>query len=106
MTGMPVSSAAEYSGKNIARPERGVHHFLHIDDFSKEDLLGMLQTALRVKAKLKGGEFSYRPFVHKTMAMVFAKPSLRTRVSFEAVRRWYCLSVVAWNIEKNCNIIS
>ncbi|KAK9846421.1 hypothetical protein WJX81_003490 [Elliptochloris bilobata] len=40
-------------------------------------------TAQKVKAALKSGDKSYRPFAGKTMAMVFTKPSMRTRVSFE-----------------------
>jgi ornithine carbamoyltransferase len=78
--------AADYSGLDIKKPDRGVHHFLHIDDFTSDELLAMLHTAREVKARLKAGDWKYRPFVHKTMAMIFAKPSLRTRVSFEAVR--------------------
>lgn len=35
------------------------------------------------KALLKSGERTYLPFKGKTMAMIFAKPSMRTRVSFE-----------------------
>ncbi|CAN4093883.1 unnamed protein product [Withania somnifera] len=36
-----------------------------------------------VKSLLKSGERTYLPFKGKTMAMIFAKPSMRTRVSFE-----------------------
>lgn len=32
---------------------------------------------------LKSGERTFLPFKGKTMAMIFAKPSMRTRVSFE-----------------------
>ncbi len=78
--------SASYSGAGIAPPEKG-HHFLHIDDFSKDELWAMLETAQRVKEKLKAGDESYKPFAGKTMAMVFTKPSMRTRVSFETVRR-------------------
>jgi len=39
-----------------------------------------------VKARLKAGDRDYQPLKGKTMAMVFSKPSLRTRVSFETVR--------------------
>lgn len=43
----------------------------------------MLDRALEVKALLKSGDRSFRPFEGKTMAMIFTKPSMRTRVSFE-----------------------
>ena len=78
-------AAQTYSGKGISGPEKG-HHFLHIDDFSKEELWAMLETSQKVKAKLKAGDESFKPFAGKTMAMVFTKPSMRTRVSFETVR--------------------
>ncbi|XP_050366462.1 ornithine transcarbamylase, chloroplastic [Argentina anserina] len=57
--------------------------FLHIDDFDKFTILKMLDRAAEVKALLKSGEKTYLPFKGKTMAMIFAKPSMRTRVSFE-----------------------
>lgn len=56
--------------------------FLHIADWSKEEILSALDLAREVKAKLKRRE-AYQPFRHHTMAMMFAKPSARTRVSFE-----------------------
>lgn len=46
-------------------------------------MLAMLQTASDVKARLKSGDQSYKPFAGKTLAMIFTKPSMRTRVSFE-----------------------
>ena len=81
----PRCAAQTYTGRGIAPPDAG-HHFLHIDDFSKEQLWAMLQTAQKVKAALKAGDESYKPFAGKTMAMVFTKPSMRTRVSFETAR--------------------
>ncbi|XP_049390667.1 ornithine transcarbamylase, chloroplastic [Solanum stenotomum] len=57
--------------------------FLHISDFDKPTLLNILDRAKEVKALIKSGERTYLPFKGKTMAMIFAKPSMRTRVSFE-----------------------
>ncbi|XP_021831574.1 ornithine carbamoyltransferase, chloroplastic [Prunus avium] len=57
--------------------------FLHISDFDKSTILKILDRAVEVKALLKSGERTYLPFKGKTMAMIFAKPSMRTRVSFE-----------------------
>ncbi|KAM1219956.1 hypothetical protein ACFX2G_047963 [Malus domestica] len=57
--------------------------FLHISDFDKATILKMLDRAAEVKAHLKSGDRSFQPFKGKTMAMIFAKPSMRTRVSFE-----------------------
>ena len=56
--------------------------FIHIDDWSTTEILATLDLALEVKAKLKNRE-DFKPFKDHTLAMVFAKPSARTRVSFE-----------------------
>lgn len=56
--------------------------FVHIDDWSAEDVLATLDLAAEVKTKLENRE-SFKPFKDYTMAMIFAKPSARTRVSFE-----------------------
>lgn len=45
----------------------------------------MLDTAVKVKATVKSGDQSYKPLAGKTMSMIFTKPSMRTRVSFETV---------------------
>lgn len=57
--------------------------FLHIDDFDKETIMKILHRAIEVKSLLKSGDRTFQPFKGKTMAMIFAKPSMRTRVSFE-----------------------
>jgi ornithine carbamoyltransferase len=59
-----------------------VKDFLHIDDWTQEDILAALDLSSEVKTKLANRE-SYLPFKHHTMAMLFFKPSARTRVSFE-----------------------
>ena len=56
--------------------------FLHITDFTTEEIWETLELAKWVKKKFKDGE-KYAPFEGKSMAMIFAKPSARTRVSFE-----------------------
>lgn len=38
---------------------------------------------MAIKKKFMSGDESYKPFAGKTMAMVFAKPSMRTLVSFQ-----------------------
>lgn len=53
--------------------------FLRIPDFSTEELEDVLQLA----ARMKSGEYLDRPMRDLTLAMVFAKSSTRTRVSFE-----------------------
>jgi ornithine carbamoyltransferase len=60
-----------------------MRHFLDLRDFSTETLQGMLDDAAATKAALKAGTGSARPLAGKTVAMIFEKPSTRTRVSFE-----------------------
>lgn len=81
-----TSMSLSYDGTTVNLPANGKSHFLHIDDFSKGELIAMLKTAKDVKARLKAGDQSYKPFAGKSMAMIFTKPSMRTRVSFETVR--------------------
>ena len=56
--------------------------FLHITDFTTDEVWEVLNLSKEIKAKLKNGE-EFTPFKGKTLAMIFAKPSARTRVSFE-----------------------
>ncbi len=61
-------------------------HFLDIADFSAEEIRGMLTLGLELKAEQKNGQS--RPLLKdKVLAMVFQKPSLRTRVSFDMAMR-------------------
>ncbi|CAI0436104.1 unnamed protein product [Linum tenue] len=71
------------SSSVTSSPKPQWNDFLHIDDFDKATIMKMLDRAAEVKALLKSGERVYLPFKGKTMAMIFAKPSMRTRVSFE-----------------------
>jgi ornithine carbamoyltransferase len=56
--------------------------FLHITDLTTEEIHHVLDLAAKVKAMRKTGK-AYQPFKGKSMAMVFTKPSARTRLSFE-----------------------
>ncbi len=56
--------------------------FLKVTDFSTEEIMETLQLAAEVKARFKSGE-TYQPFQGRSLAMIFAKPSARTRISFE-----------------------
>ena len=53
--------------------------FLAIPDFSRDELHAVLDLA----GRMKRGEYRERPLQGKTLAMIFAKSSTRTRVSFE-----------------------
>ena len=64
-----------------------VKHFLHISDYSKEELWEILDLAKIVKSKFRNREDN-KVFNNKYLAMIFAKPSARTRVSFETGFEW------------------
>ncbi len=57
-------------------------HFLSIGDLSADELRHVLGTALRLKSEWKEDRRE-RYLAGKTLGMLFQKPSLRTRVSFE-----------------------
>ena len=53
--------------------------FLAIPDLSREEVARLMELAI----EMKQGAFRQRPLAGKTLGMVFAKSSTRTRVSFE-----------------------
>jgi ornithine carbamoyltransferase len=56
--------------------------FLNLSSLSLAELEGLLRLAARLKAELKGG--LEHPYLRgRTLAMIFQKPSLRTRITFE-----------------------
>ncbi len=57
-------------------------HFLSILDLTRGDVEEIFAAAARLKAEQKRGE-SHPLLQGRTLAMIFEKPSLRTRVSFE-----------------------
>jgi len=63
------------------------NHFLHIADFSKDELWNILHLAKEIKTKFHNRE-DYEPFKGQSLAMIFAKPSARTRISFETGFTW------------------
>jgi ornithine carbamoyltransferase len=61
-------------------------HFLDLSGVAAKDLRSILDDAASRKARLKAGEVS-RPFEGKVLAMIFDKPSTRTRISFDVAMR-------------------
>lgn len=57
-------------------------NFVSIDDLAGEELWGLLRFAVDLKARAGAGDRA-PVLAGKALAMVFEKPSLRTRVSFE-----------------------
>ncbi|MBS3648560.1 ornithine carbamoyltransferase [Pseudaminobacter sp. 19-2017] len=64
----------------------GIRHFTDLSALSSADLRGLLTDAAARKTDLKAGRRS-RPLEGKVLAMVFEKPSTRTRVSFDVGMR-------------------
>nr|WP_294525249.1 ornithine carbamoyltransferase [uncultured Rhodopila sp.] len=62
----------------------GPRHFLDLRDFDTATLRQMLDIASGFK---RAGGVSSRPLAGKTLALIFEKPSTRTRVSFEVGMR-------------------
>ncbi|MEE8120542.1 MAG: ornithine carbamoyltransferase [Anaerolineales bacterium] len=63
-----------------------MRHFIALADYSSAELTTMLELALQLKKERKDG--GNKPlFSGKVLAMVFQKPSLRTRVSFDMAMR-------------------
>lgn len=64
-----------------------IRHCIKIDDFSKEEILDLFSLASDLKSKYRNKE-EFKPFNNHSLAMIFAKPSARTRVSFETGFSW------------------
>lgn len=58
------------------------NHFLSIADITKDEILEIFDLSLEIKEKLKKGE-AVPALKGQTLAMIFQKPSARTRISFE-----------------------
>ncbi len=59
-----------------------MRHFLDLADWRSSDIMGLLDRAHELKQAMKDGQ--QRPLLAgKTLGMVFQKPSLRTRTSFD-----------------------
>jgi len=78
------------AGGSAAAPR----HFLDLHDFDLKTLRQMLDIAIGFKA---AGGVSSRPLAGKMLALIFEKPSTRTRVSFEVGMRQLGGEVIVLN---------
>jgi len=62
-------------------------HLLHISDYNADEIWEILDLAKKLKIKFRNKD-NYKPFQDRSLAMIFAKPSARTRISFETGFEW------------------
>lgn len=55
---------------------------ISLSDLTTDEIINLIDLADELKLKLKAGEV-YQPLKGQTLAMIFEKPSLRTRLTFE-----------------------
>ena len=60
-----------------------MRHFLTLKDFTKKEILEIIEIGLKIKKDLKAGVYK-KELEMQTLGMIFEKSSTRTRVSFEA----------------------
>ena len=58
-----------------------IKDFLHVNDLTKDQFYNLMDLSSWIKSNIH--DKNYMPMANKSMAMIFAKPSARTRVSFE-----------------------
>ena len=63
------------------------NNFLHIGDYSSDELMEIMKLAKDLKQKFRNRD-DHKIFNNKSLAMIFAKPSARTRISFETGFEW------------------
>ncbi len=71
-----------FKQERISVPEglKMVRHLLKVSDFSKEECLSIIDKSIEIKANISSHTSDLKD---KTLLMLFEKPSLRTRTSFE-----------------------
>src|ERR1700710_1879839 len=66
---------------------KSLRHFLDLNELPTRELRNMLAASVAMKEKLKSHDKPVKPLEGKTLAMIFEKPSTRTRVSFDVGMR-------------------
>ena len=64
-----------------------LRHFLDLTDIPAKTLRGILDNSIAMKKARKKSAAGKKPLAGETMAMIFDKPSTRTRVSFDIAMR-------------------
>jgi ornithine carbamoyltransferase len=82
MEGLQNGHPAVFNDPFSKRGKTVKRDFLHVDDLTTEEIWQVLEMARDIKAKFKRRE-DFKPFKDHSLAMIFNKPSARTRISFE-----------------------
>lgn len=74
-------------------------HLIELTDYSPEEVRLIIETGLDIKRRFYSGERVINVLYGRTVALVFEKPSTRTRVSFEVAARQLGASslYLGWN---------
>jgi ornithine carbamoyltransferase len=64
----------------------GIRHFLDLFEIARQELRGMIEASRAMKGRRARGPAG-KPLEGRTLAMIFDKPSTRTRVSFDVAMR-------------------
>ena len=83
MSGAALRRESSMEGGESVSPR----HFIDIRDHDGATLRRMLEVAAGYKRALKSGAATPKPLAGKVLALIFEKPSTRTRVSFEVGMR-------------------
>jgi ornithine carbamoyltransferase len=82
---VPVPTVSPVSAKVVVKPR--YHDILKVDDLNDAQLEEVLDLAAYLKQRRKLAPSAITPIEGRSVALVFEKPSLRTRVSFETAVR-------------------
>ena len=80
----------------MSKPPR---HFLDISELPLGELRNIMDASVAMKAKLKAHQKGKKPLEGKTLAMIFERPSTRTRVSFELAAKRLGADVVNLEVQ-------
>ncbi len=76
------------NGAKNGATDRSLRHFLDLSEMPATELRRILETGLAIKRRRQKGQLAaQRPLIGKVLAMIFDKPSTRTRVSFDVGMR-------------------